>query len=356
MMDIKIVGSGLIGTSLALVLAEKGHRIEVEDLDPIHEKLARDLLGSHGSDGESVEPDLVIIATPVESVLKVLLEQYARYPEARFIDISGLKSNLILEVARIPGLNARFLGTHPMAGRELSGPESARADLFEGRAWIITPSLQTSPEFLAFVRALLEGTGASIFELDPALHDEQIALVSHLPQVISTLLGVELAEADTQELTLAGGGLRDISRLAASDPDLWATLLTLNARELLPLLESLKRSVDKLVDRLEAGDREGVREMMALGNLGRAKIPGKHGGKLREYHLLPIVIEDKPGQLAKIFRECEAISVNVEDLTIEHSPGQETGLVTLALSQSDAEKLHQHLNAQGWLAHSPRSV
>jgi prephenate dehydrogenase len=356
MMEIKIVGSGLIGTSLGLALAEKGHRITVQDRDPSHEKMAKDLLGSRSGEGESGQPDLIVIATPVESVLELLLEQYARYPEARFIDISGLKSNLLLEVARIPGLNARFLGTHPMAGRELSGPESARADLFEGRAWIITPSLQTSPEFLQVVRALLEGTGASIFELDPGLHDEQIALVSHLPQVMSTLLGVELSEAEAEELTLAGGGLRDISRLAASDPELWATLLTMNSRELLPLLESLKRSVDKLVDRLEAGDREGVREIMALGNLGRAKIPGKHGGKVREYHLLPIVIEDKPGQLAKIFRECEAIDVNVEDLTIEHSPGQETGLVTLALSQSDAVKLHEHLNAQGWLAHSPRSV
>ncbi len=355
-MDIKIVGSGLIGTSLALALAEKGHRISVQDTNPSHEKMANDLLGSRSGEGESGQPDLIIIATPVESVLELLREQYAQYPEARFIDISGLKSNLLLEVARIPGLNARFLGTHPMAGRELSGPESARSDLFEGRAWIITPSLQTSPEFLQFVHALLEGTGASIFELDPGLHDEQIALVSHLPQVISTLLGVELSHVEPEELTLAGGGLRDISRLAASDPDLWATLLTMNSRELLPLLESLKRSVDKLVDRLEAGDREGVREIMALGNLGRAKIPGKHGGKVREYHLLPIVIEDKPGQLAKIFRECEAIDVNVEDLTIEHSPGQETGLVTLALSQSDAVKLHEHLNAQGWLAHSPRSV
>jgi prephenate dehydrogenase len=355
---VKIVGSGLIGGSLALSLLQNGHQVSVSDKSAQNEKLALDLLGlSEEANSEFSEtPDLVVIATPAESVFSVLLEQYQEHPESRFIDISGLKSNLLLEVARIPGLNSRFLGTHPMAGREVTGPESARADLFEGRAWIITPSLQTAPEFLELVRHLILSTGASVFERDPQVHDEQIALVSHLPQVISSLLGVALAEHEEEELALAGGGVRDISRLAASSPDLWSALLTMNSNEVLPLLESLKQSIDILVDRLERGDREGVREFLAIGNEGRAKIPGKHGGKLREYHLLPIVIDDKPGQLAKIFHECEVISVNVEDLTIEHSPGQQTGLITLALSQSDAEKLHAHLSAQGWLAHSPRSL
>ncbi len=322
------------------------------DLNVNHQKLARDLVGSE----EIFSPELIVIATPVEHVFPVLLEQFSQNPEARFIDVSGLKSNLLLEVARIPGLNARFLGTHPMAGREVVGPEGARGDLFEGRAWIVTPSSQTSSEFLAAIREIISSTGASIFELEPEIHDERIALVSHLPQIVSTLLGAELADRDSEELTLAGAGLRDTSRLAAGSADLWSSLLTLNAQAVLPLLESLKGSIDILLDRLEAGDREGIREIIETGNRGRALIPGKHGGKLREYHLLPIVIDDKPGQLAKIFNECERVKVNVEDLSIEHSPGQETGLVTLALSSQDAEKLHTHLLEHGWLAHKPRSA
>jgi prephenate dehydrogenase len=83
-------------------------------------------------------------------------------------------------------------------------------------------------------------------------------------------------------------------------------------------------------------------------------IPGKHGGVARNYTYLPVVIEDKPGQLAALFDECARAKVNVEDLAIEHSPEQYTGLITLALSQSDAEKLHRHLLEQGWSAHSPR--
>ncbi len=350
-MKIRIVGSGLMGTSLGLALRSAGHELEMVDQNSVHEKLAKDLVGSQ----PIVTPDLVVVATPVEMTLAVLLEQYKDNPDSRFIDISGLKSNLLLEVGRIPGLNARFLGTHPMAGREFVGPESARADLFEGRAWIITPSPQTDALFIETVRNLIESTGASAFELDPQVHDEQIALISHLPQVLSSILGAELAEHSAEDLTLAGAGLRDTSRLAASSPDLWSALLTINGKEVLPLLESVRGSIDKLIERLEEGDREGVREIIAKGNVGRALIPGKHGGRGRNYDLLPIVIQDKPGQLAKIFSECESVGVNVEDLTIEHSPGQQTGLVTLALSADDATKLHAHLLQQGWLAHKPRS-
>ena len=353
-MKIRIVGTGLIGTSLALALARKGHEFDLSDINHQHEALARDLIGAAATLGAGSGPDLVVIATPIHLVFPTLLAEFSRYPEARFIDIGGLKSNLLLEVGRIPGLNARFLGTHPMAGRESMGPTSARGDLFEGRAWIITPSSQTSPQLLQMVRELVESTGATVFELEPELHDEQIALISHLTQVVSSLLGGELVDRGSDELTLAGAGLRDTTRLAGSSPELWSHLLTLNAHELRPLLESFKESIDKLIDHLNEGDIEGVRALIEAGNKGRAKIPGKHGGKDREYHLLPIVIEDKPGQLAKIFQECERAGVNVEDLQIEHSPGQETGLITLSLSASDAQILHSHLIKAGWLAHNPR--
>lgn len=355
-MKIRIIGTGLIGTSFALAMARQGHTLDLMDLNPANEKLARDLLGTSLNSSASKDPELIVIATPVEATFQTLAREFGQYPEARFIDIAGLKSNLLLEVGRIPGLNAKFLGTHPMAGREFSGPTAARADLFEGRAWILTPSSQTSRHLVEEVRTLISSTGASVFELEPELHDERIALISHLPQVIASLLAGELTKYDVEELTLAGAGLRDTTRLAASSPDLWAQLLTLNSREVIPLLESFKGSIDKLIDQLQDEDRPGVHETIARGNRGRDQIPGKHGGKVRKYHLLPIVIEDKPGQLAKIFNECETVGANVEDLQIEHSPGQETGLVILSLSESDARRLHEHLLQAGWLAHQPRTI
>ncbi len=348
---VRVVGAGLIGTSIALALKSKGHLLEIVDIDVKNERLAQDLVGSEAI----ASPDLVIIATPIESAIEVLKTEFSHYPESRFIDIGGLKSNLLLEVARIPGLNAKFLGTHPMAGREVSGPAAARADLFEGRAWILTPSLQIEPAFENLVIELIESLGASVFRLDPEEHDERIALISHLPQVLSSLLSGAMRDRDSEELSLSGAGLRDTTRLASADPDLWSQLLKANATELLPLLEDIAKDLSRLTTALREANEEEIYEFMVRGNEGRLQIPGKHGGSNRDYQLLPIVIEDKPGQLSRIIQECTTVGVNIEDLSIEHSPGQATGLVTLSLSQVDADKLHPHLIANGWLAHLPRS-
>jgi len=115
----------------------------------------------------------------------------------------------------------------------------------------------------------------------------------------------------------------------------------------------LKMDLETLIDQL--GDEEAVATFISAGQAGRARIPGKHGGTARAYSYLPIVIEDKPGQLSRLFHECEDANVNIEDLSIEHSPGQFTGLITLALSKDDSERLAAHLELRGWNVHLPRN-
>ncbi len=352
-MKIKIVGSGLIGTSLALAWQKSGHEIELSDRSAENLELAINLLG--GANLHHADPEVIVIATPVHQILGALHTEFEANPEATFIDIGGLKTNLLLEVARIPGLNARFCSSHPMAGREVNGPESARGDLFTGRPWILTPSAQTEPRSLSIARELALEAGASIFELAPEEHDAAVALVSHLPQAISSLLGVVIGQGESEYLGLAGQGLRDVSRLAASDGGLWSDLLISNRSAVLPLLEEYAAALDGLREALEESDSERLIALLGEGSEGRSKIPGKHGGIARNYHQLPIVIDDKPGQLARIFLECAQANVNIEDLTMEHSPGQQTGLITLSLSESDALKLHAHLTSLGWLAHLPRA-
>ena len=118
----------------------------------------------------------------------------------------------------------------------------------------------------------------------------------------------------------------------------------------------MKNFAEDLSEFIESiGDETAVEKLIFDGQVGRLAIPGKHGGKVREYSYLPIVIEDKPGQLAAIFNECARANVNIEDLSIEHSPGQETGLITLALSASDSEKLSVHLSKAGWSVHAPKA-
>jgi prephenate dehydrogenase len=345
---VKIVGSGLIGTSIGLGLALRGSGVTMSDSDSRAQGLAEDLVNSPSN----APIDLVIFATPIGALSSVLNEEFQQNPKSAFIDIGSVKSKVKVEVSS-SGLPAnRFLPTHPMAGREVGGAESARADLFQGRPWIIDPEGVDS-DVIALASELIESLGGHRIDLDSAEHDRAVALVSHLPQLTSSLLAKQLNGGDAKWLELAGAGLRDTTRIAGSDSKLWREIITANSKALVPLLTNLHNDLAALISSLE--DEDHVSSVIASGQEGRARIPGKHGGKAREYTYLPIVIEDKPGQLAALFDECASASVNVEDLAIEHSPGQFTGLITLALSYSDALKLSEHLKSNGWSVHAPRA-
>lgn len=345
---VRIVGSGLIGTSIGLGLGLKGVGVTMVDLDQRAQKLAEDLVNSPSN----ASVDLVIFATPIGALSSVLDSEFVANAKSAFIDISSVKSKVKVEVAssKLP-LN-RFLPTHPMAGREVGGAESARGDLFQGRPWIVD-SQGVDGDVLAVAAELIELLGGQLVTLDSKEHDQAVALVSHLPQLVSSLLAKQLGGGEGRWMELAGAGLRDTTRIAGSDPQLWREIITSNREALTPLLQALQSDLSQLISSIE--DESAVASLIEAGQKGRQRIPGKHGGKAREYTYLPIVIEDKPGQLASLFDECASAGVNVEDLAIEHSPGQFTGLITLALSQEGAAKLSHHLKAQGWNVHTPRS-
>ena len=350
--SIRIIGSGLIGTSIGLALAARGVQVEMLDLDQKAQKLAQDLIASEISGA----PEVILFAIPASALAESFEREFALNPGSKFIDIASVKTKPQVEVSRISGGSSRFLATHPMAGREVGGAASARADLFEGRTWIYCPTFadgaQVDSDVLETGLWLINSLGATPISMSASRHDSAVALVSHLPQIVASLLAAQLKGAKSEDLDLAGAGLRDTTRIAASDPELWQEIISSNAQEILPLLINLQNDLGSLIQSLD--DPVKVGSFIAAGNEGRSKIPGKHGGKAREYTQLPVVIEDKPGQLAALFDECAKASVNVEDLTIEHSPGQFTGLITLALSASDAAILQKHLEESGWNVHAPR--
>ena len=350
--SIRIIGSGLIGTSIGLALAARGVQVEMLDLDQKAQKLAQDLIASEISGA----PEVILFAIPASALAETFEREFALNPGSKFIDIASVKTKPQVEVSRISGGSSRFLATHPMAGREVGGAASARADLFEGRTWIYCPTFadgaQVDSDVLETGLWLINSLGATPISMSASRHDSAVALVSHLPQIVASLLAAQLKGAKSEDLDLAGAGLRDTTRIAASDPELWQEIISSNAQEILPLLINLQNDLGSLIQSLD--DPVKVGSFIAAGNEGRSKIPGKHGGKAREYTQLPVVIEDKPGQLAALFDECAKASVNVEDLTIEHSPGQFTGLITLALSASDASILQKHLEESGWNVHAPR--
>jgi prephenate dehydrogenase len=347
---VEIYGSGLIGTSIALALAQLGVEVRMIDSDKRAETLAQKLVGTTPSD--SFNPELVIAAVPISAISSVISALEERDFKGAFIDVASVKTKVKVEVSSSRLLKERFLPTHPMAGREVGGAESARSDLFQGRAWIID-STGVDTEVVGKAKSLIAALGADLVDLPVAEHDKAVALISHLPQVIASLLAKQLSGNSEKWLTLAGSGLRDTTRIAGSDPKLWREIIAANSESIKPLLKNFSQDLTEFMDVI--GDERAVEKMISEGQRGRSAIPGKHGGKVREYAYLPIVIEDKPGQLAAIFNECSRANVNIEDLSIEHSPGQETGLITLAISPSDSEKLSDHLSKAGWSVHAPRA-
>ena len=324
----------------------------MRDIDPRAELLARDLVKSQ----ELKDPELTIFALPSSSLSQALDSEFAINPGSKFIDIGSVKTKPLVDVSRSNIPSKSFLATHPMAGREVGGAESARADLFQSRTWVYIPNdlegNPIDPELLEYGLWLISALGAVPVAMQAAEHDRAVALISHLPQIVSSLLAGQLLSGERSALELSGAGLRDTTRIAASNATLWDEILSSNSTEIVPLLISLQNDLAALVEALNSN--ASVSSFVEKGNQGRALIPGKHGGAVREYTYLPVVIEDKPGQLAALVSECAKANVNIEDLTIEHSPGQFTGLITLALSKSDADVLSAHLIGSGWNVHAPR--
>jgi prephenate dehydrogenase len=345
---VRIVGSGLIGTSIGLGLVQRGIAVEMVDSDPSAQALARDLTGGV----VVLDPELVIFALPTSGLSEVIQSEIAINPQSTLMDVGSVKNEVVLVVKTFSGLSARFLPTHPMAGREIGGASSARADLFQGRSWILTPEPDCAPESKNLVLELITLLGATPIELSALDHDAAVAKISHLPQIAASLVAKQLAGTPAEWMELAGQGLRDTTRIAGSDEKLWKEIIYSNRAEISELLISLQNDLTQMINSLD--DPAKIAELLAAGRDGKAMIPGKHGGKAREYSYLPIVIDDKPGQLGAIFNECAAMQVNVEDLNIEHSPGQLSALITLSLSADDAEKLSAHLTSIGWNVHPVR--
>jgi prephenate dehydrogenase len=344
--SVRIVGAGLIGTSIGLALKAAGASVQFVDVDSRAQLLANDLVKS----GNFENPDLIIIATPPSAFKSSIEREATLNPQAILMDIGSVKLKPVLEVSTLECVLSRFCGTHPMAGREVSGAVSARADLFLDRAWVITPTEETSEAAKEMAINVIKACGAQVVQMSAKEHDQRVALISHLPQTISSLLAAQLSGSNPESLALAGAGLRDTVRIAGSDPKLWGEILAANEEALMPLLISLQSDLSELISATSGPAK--WESLVAAGRAGKSEIPGKHGGKSREYSYLPIVIDDRPGQLGSLFNACAKAEVNIEDLALEHSPGQLTAVITLAIAPEDIERLSEFLTKDGWNVHS----
>lgn len=351
-----VVGSGLIGTSVALALRRHGVEVHLTDREPAVARQASDL-GAGTVDPPTAQVDVAVVAVSPSATAEVVSGLLAGNVAATVVDTCGVKDRVLREVAATVGVAPHFVGTHPMAGRERSGPGAARADLFEGRPWAVAPA-GADERSLARVGLLIELCGAVRVDMDAAAHDAAVALVSHVPQVAASLVAARLAESEDAALSLTGQGLRDVTRVAASDPDLWVDVLVANAEPVARVLAELRQDVDAVVHALREVDddaelaRLSLREVLVRGNAGRARLPGKHGGRSTPYAVVPVVLPDRAGQLGRLFADVGGAGINIEDVRIEHSPGQPVGLVELAVAPAVEADLVAALQRLGWVVHA----
>ncbi|GAA2757863.1 prephenate dehydrogenase [Actinopolymorpha rutila] len=358
-----VIGAGLMGTSVALALRRFGVEVLLEDADPGNLRVAVSLGAgvpvTPGDAPRAEQADLVVVGVPPAALGTVIADALARFPSAVVTDLGSVKAAALADTrAHAPagaGLD-RYVGGHPMAGSEQSGPLAARADLFDGRAWAVTPHADSRPDAVAAVERLARTCGALPVQLSPGEHDEAVALVSHLPQVASTVVAGLLTTAAEGHLVLAGQGLRDVTRIAGGDPDLWTQILSANAEPVARLLHEAADNLHRVAHTLEKRDAAeaglaDLRNSLERGATGVRRLPGKHGAQPEAFSAVPVLLPDQPGELARLFADVGAAGVNIEDVRIDHSPNTPAGLVELWVHQDTVPALLEALAHHGWDVH-----
>ena len=295
---VRILGTGLIGTSVGLALSRQGYDVTLWDPSPTAMGLARDLgagrLATAADDAPGAEPEVVVVASPPDVAGSVVAESLSRWPHAVVTDVASVKS-AVLQTVRASGSDlSRYVGSHPMAGRERSGAVAARSALFDGRAWVVVPHDGADPAAVTLVARLATDAGAALVtQMSPQAHDDAVAAVSHLPQLAASLVAAQLRGMSQEAVEIAGQGLRDVTRIAASEPGLWTQILAGNAASVRDVLVRLQGDLSRVVEALDqvaAGGSEGALEVLARtisnGNAGHALIPGKHGAVPTAYGIV----------------------------------------------------------------------
>lgn len=267
---VAIFGVGLIGASIGLAIRRLDPAIEIVGIGRREESLSR-ALAAGAIDRFTTRPreglegaGLVFLCAPVGTVVSCLGEGMPGLePDALVTDACSTKRRVVEAARRLPR-PGRFVGGHPIAGSERSGPDAAREDLFPGRPVILTPTGETEPQALEAVRRFWIALGSRVFCLEPAEHDRILALTSHLPHLLASAMSSMVGRRrDRDTMDCLGSGFRDLTRIAAGDPVLWREIMATNADNLAGLLEDLGGVLARWRETLLAGDAAGLEKLLA---------------------------------------------------------------------------------------------
>ncbi len=342
-----VVGTGLIGGSIALALRRRGWH--VSGIDAAEGRSAEAFeAGVIDAVGDDLAAEVVFVAVPATSVagvVQAILSDSARRPDAVVTDVSGVKT-AIVEGADHP----RFIGGHPMAGSEQIGLRGADPDLFEGAVWVLTPTVTTDLEAFTRLQAVIGALGAEVIVLSAEDHDRLVAVVSHVPHLVAaTLMNAAAAgaEQDGALLRLAAGGFRDMTRVAAGHPGIWPDICAENAGPIVGALDALLGELALMRDRVAGQDRDGLLGVLQHASAARRNLPAR---AVRPEHLaeLRIPVPDREGVLAEITALAADAGISIYDIEIAHSAEGPSGVLILVVETGDAATLQDAVEAKGY--------
>lgn len=344
--DVLVVGTGLIGTSLGLALHGQAD-VLLTDMDAA--ALATAVRRGAGRAWDGTErARLAVVCTPPAAVAAEVRRLQVDGVVRAATHVASVQAPVQAALEAAGCDLTAVCGSHPMAGRERGGPEAAVATLFSGRPWVLCPGPDTSPQTLTEVEDVVRRAGGSPVRLPPDRHDAAVALVSHLPQVAASALAAQLLRGAPDAAALAGPGLQDATRIAASDPRLWREVLALNAAGVAPLVRALAQDLAAVAAALESGDDEPVTALLTRGAQGRALVPVKRGERDAAFSTVRVSVPDTPGRLAGLFVAAGEAEVNVEDVRVDHVPGTPRGVIELSVREPARERLERALRDGGW--------
>jgi prephenate dehydrogenase len=354
---VAVIGTGLIGTSIAMAAARTGRSVVGFDADrSVAERAAASgALSAANTMAEAArDADLVIVCTPIGSIAVTVADALVAEPRAVVTDVGSIKGRIVDDVellaARSGGSAERFVPGHPMGGSERSGPEHASASVVDGIVWTLAPTEGSDPQSVALVERFVESIGARPVRMSPARHDRLVAFVSHLPQVASSaLMGLAATEeADEPDiLLLAAGGFRDLTRLAASNPALWSDILLANRDEVVRAIDLYVERLAALRDEVTADNEAGVERSFDEAKRARLRLAAKPQVRAG-VAVMQLEIPDRPGALAELTSGLAAGRVNIEDLQIVHSPEGGRGVVYLTVAADLARQADRVLRDRGF--------
>jgi len=344
--EITIIGLGLIGGSIGKALKTRQPLIRVCGVD-ISRETVREALTNGIIDRGNVtleegvkNADLIFLATPV-AVMPEIARQIVPYLKEGAIvtDVGSIKENIVNLMQEILPSSVYFIGGHPMAGSEKSGLQGASELLFENAAYILTPTYGTDYGVIDTVRGIVESMGARVLLLAPAEHDRKVAAISHLPHLVASALMTTVGLQEHKEggyFTLAAGGFRDSTRIAASNSQMWVNILMQNRDTLIPLVKEFRRNVRKFEKALEDGNHRQLVKLLARARRWREEVPTGLKGILPQLYELTVTVPDKPGMIGEISNLLGKNGINIIDIEIQRVREAGEGTIRLGFTEETA--------------------